>query len=77
MVDLKKYHGIINASWQFLKKYAEQLPLSDDQWNSACKEMIDICNQYGKDVAQFASGIMYQTMLELERLDKRMKIAEM
>ena len=76
-MNIKEHYEISATAWKYFRKYAEQLPLSDDQWNSACKEMIDICNQYGKDVAQFASGIMYQTMLELERLDKRMKIAEM
>lgn len=76
-MDVKSYYRIYTESWKFFRKYAEQLPLSDGQWNKACREMIDICEQHKDDTAKFVSGIMYQTMNELERCDKAAKIAEM
>lgn len=76
-MDVKRYYKIYTDVWKFFRKYAEQLPLSDSQWNEACREMIDICEQYKGDMAKFVSGIMYQTMMELERCDKAAKIAKM
>ncbi len=78
MIDLKQYHSIINVTWQFLKKHAERLPLTDDEWNDVCAECSEICAPYaGTEHEMFVRLLMVRVIMpELERLDRRARIEE-
>lgn len=77
-MNIKKHHEIYNACWKFLRKTAERLPITDDEWNDVCAECSEICAPYaGTEHEVFVRLLMVRVIMpELERLDRRARIDE-
>ena len=71
-MDLKQYHDLINDAWRFFRKYAEQIPLSDQAWVEEVNEKSALIDKH-TGCRRLALKLMTQIEDELEQLDREAK----
>ena len=71
-MDLKAYHELINDAWRFFRKYAEMIPLPDNQWTTEVTEKLAFVEQH-TGCRRLALKLMTAIEDELEHLDREAK----
>lgn len=72
MIDVKPYYTVLTDAWRFFRKYAEQIPLSDQAWVEEVNEKSALIDKH-TGCRRLALKLMTQIEDELEQLDKEVK----
>ena len=71
-MDLKAYHELTNDAWRYFRKYAEQIPMTDEAWSAAVEELNDIVIKHDS-IQRMTRRTMMGVIDELEHLDREAK----
>lgn len=71
-MDIKKYYETITDAWRFFRKYLEQIPMSEADWQAEINEKILFVESH-PETERLARKLMTQFEDELEHLDKESK----
>lgn len=72
MIDVKPYYTVLTDAWRFFRKYAEQIPLSDQAWVEEVNEKVALVDKH-TSCRRLALKLMTQIEDELEQLDREAK----
>lgn len=72
MIDVKPYYTVLTDAWRFFRKYAEQIPLSDQAWVEEIDEKAALIDKH-TGCRRLALKLMTQIEDELEQLDREAK----
>ena len=68
-MELKQYHDLFNDAWKHFRRYAEQIPLSDQAWENEVNDKVALVDKY-PGCHRMAVKLMTQIEDELEHLDR-------
>ncbi len=71
-MDVKPYYTVLTDAWRFFRKYAEQIPLPDNQWTAEVTEKLAFVEQH-TSCRRLALKLMTAIEDELEHLDREAK----
>lgn len=63
--ELKKQFDLFTEAWRFFRKWAVQIPLSDEQWSQVIQETGEVREKYGNE-----ESVRYLMIAVIERLDE-------
>lgn len=70
MGDLaREYYELFTDVWKYFRRYAGQIPLSDQAWEKAVQELTDILDRH-TDCQRLARKLLIAAEDELEHLDR-------
>lgn len=72
MIEINRYYEAITDAWRFFRKYAEQIPLSDQAWAEGVAEKVALVDKH-TSCRRLALKLMTQIEDELEQLDREAK----
>lgn len=72
MIDVIPYYTVLTDAWRFFRKYAEQIPLSDQAWVEEIDEKAALIDKH-TGCRRLALKLMTQIEDELEQLDRGAK----
>lgn len=68
-MDIRKYYETITDAWRFLRKYLEQMPMSEQAWCDEVAEKIAFVESH-PETERLARKLMAAFENELEHLDR-------
>lgn len=72
---IKECHSLWSDSWKHFRKYAEKIPLTDQEWTEEVDEKAELVKKYDTgNCKRIAHRIMILIEDELEQLDKEAKL---
>lgn len=71
-MDIKKYYETVTDAWRFLRKYMEQIPMSEEKWQDEIAEKILFVESHPA-TERLARKLMASFEDELEHLDRSAK----
>ena len=72
MIEINRYYEVITDAWRHFRKYAEQIPLSDQVWVEEIDEKAALIDKH-TGCRRLALKLMTQIEDELEQLDREAK----
>ena len=72
MMNTDNYFKLMTDAWRFFRKYAEQIPLSDQAWVEEIDEKSALIDKH-TGCRRLALKLMTQIEDELEQLDREAK----
>ena len=68
---LKKQYDLFTEAWRFYRKWAIQIPLSDEQWQQIIQEAGEIQQKYGN--TETVKHLMIAVLEGLDEAEKKVR----
>ena len=71
-MNLKEAYNVFTDAWRYFRRYAEQIPMTDEVWSAAVEELSGIIKKHD-GIQRITRKLMTAVIDELEHLDREAK----